>query len=70
MLPLTQRKPKPLHHQFEDDLGALVDQYLSDGIDIDRLKGVLRYEADHDHEDRKRELSQRDIHEVREASHD
>lgn len=56
MLPLAPRKPKPLSHQFEDDLGALVDQYLRDGIDIEALKGVLRYEADFDHDIRKSDL--------------
>ena len=48
--------PKPIHHQFEDDLGDLVDRYLGEGIDIAKLKEVLRYEANHDHEERKREL--------------
>lgn len=59
MFALTQRKPKPLHHKFEDDLGELVDQYLLDGIDIANLKRVLCYEADHDHEERRRELHAR-----------
>jgi len=56
MSALTQHKPKPLAHQFEDALGALVDQYLSEGIDIDSMKQVLRYEADFDHEERRRDL--------------
>jgi hypothetical protein len=53
------RQQKPLSSQFEDDLGRLVDQYLSEGIDIAALKNVLRDEADHDHEERRRELVER-----------
>jgi hypothetical protein len=53
---MTQHKPKPLSHQFEDELGAMVDRYLSEGIDIESLKQVLRYEADFDHEERRRDL--------------
>ena len=53
------RQQIPLSSRFEDDLGRLVDQYLSEGIDIAALKNVLRYEADHDHEERRRELVER-----------
>jgi len=59
MLPLTQPTPKPLDHQFEDELGELVDRYLLDGINIDALTRVLRYEAENDHFDRYRELKAR-----------
>lgn len=56
MLPLTQCKPKPLDHQFEDDLGELVDRYLLDGVDIEKLKNILRYEATNDHVERRTAL--------------
>ena len=52
---MTQ-KTKPLSHQFEDELGALVDRYLSEGIDIEAMKQVLRYETDFDHEIRRKDL--------------
>lgn len=47
---------KSLATQFEDDLASLVDRYLRDGIEIDKLKDVLRSEVGNDHEARKREL--------------
>jgi hypothetical protein len=53
---LKMATEKPLEHQFEDDLGKLVDRYLLDGIKIDALKRILQYEASHDHLDRRREL--------------
>lgn len=56
MTMISERKPKPLSHQLEDDLGAMVDRYLTEGIDIEALKQVLRYEADFDHEVRRQDL--------------
>jgi len=41
---------RPLHHSFEDDLEELVDRYLLLGIEIEKLKMVLAYEAKNDHE--------------------
>lgn len=36
---------KPIH-QFEDELGALVDRYLLDGqVSIDEIKAVVKHEA-------------------------
>lgn len=50
---------KKLIHQFEDDLGALVDSYLKDGINIAKMKQVLRYEADYEHVARRCELMEK-----------
>ena len=47
---------KPLHHQFEDDLGKLVDDYLLQGVEPADIVKVLKYEATHDHVARHLEL--------------
>lgn len=47
---------KPIH-QFEDELGALVDRYLLDGqVSIDEIKAVVKHEASFDHAERLKEL--------------
>lgn len=47
---------KPLH-QFEDELGELVDRYLLDGqVTIDEIKSVLKHETSFDHAERLAEL--------------
>ena len=44
-------------HQFEDDLGELVDRYLLDGqVSIDEIKAVVKNEATFDHAERLAEL--------------
>lgn len=51
---------KPIH-QFEDDLGELVDRYLLDGqITIDEIKSVVKHEASFDHAERLAELLKRE----------
>lgn len=47
---------KPLIHQFEDDLGKLVDDYLLQGCFPPDIVRVLNYEAKHDHVERLTEL--------------
>lgn len=47
---------KPIH-QFEDELGELVDRYLLDGqVTIDEIKSVLKHETSFDHAERQAEL--------------
>lgn len=51
---------KPIH-QFEDELGELVDRYLLEQqITIDDIKTVLKHEAGFDHADRLAELLKRE----------
>lgn len=51
---------KPIH-QFEDELGELVDRYLLEQqITIDDIKNVLKYEASFDHADRLADLLKRE----------
>ena len=51
---------KPIH-QFEDDLGELVDRYLLEGqVTIEEIKSVLKHETGFDHAERQEELRKKE----------
>lgn len=51
---------KPIH-QFEDEIGELVDRYLVEQqITIDDIKSVLKHETSFDHAERLAELLKRE----------
>lgn len=53
--------PKNPVHQFEDELGELVDRYLLDQqVSIEQIKIVLKHEASFDHHERLAELLKKD----------
>lgn len=51
---------KPIN-QFEDELGALVDRYLLDGVSGDEIKSVLNYEAGYSYVERLAELKREKV---------
>ena len=57
---MIRRAFKTPHERFEDDLGKLVDDYLMEGIDIEKLKSILQYEAKYDHAERILELRKKE----------